>query len=404
MTIPNLKHLHALCAVAEYQNISKASEAVFLSQSAVSQAISKLSQRFKTPFLARQGTKIFLTNSAAAYTYRTKRAFELLKNGLDDILKTQNQSIQKSHYLLHHLTHTQLKAFVAVAQTNNYTHASKQIKTSQSSVYRSIQELHQLLGMPLFEKTSQGMQLNRQGRIFYQSCKLAISELKQGEMEIYLAQQKVVGKITLGCMPLVRHELLPHAINLFNKTHPKIDLSIIESSYENMLEKLRLGEIDFLIGALRPICHTPDILQEKLFNATLCIVADKEHKLARKRNVNIEDLLQYTWVLPAHGTPTRLRFHDMIDDHSVPKTKLTIIECSSMAMVRGLLKDSDRLALISRQQIGLELQFNLLTTIDYHFNDTPREIGLTCRQNWVGSDIHKIFLGCLRKAADNLTL
>lgn len=401
MTIPNLKHLHALCAVAEYQNISRASETVFLSQSAVSQAIAKLSQRFKTPFLTKQGSKIFLTDSATIYVYRTKRAFDILKNGLDDILKTQNKSIQKSHYLLNHLTHTQLKSFIAVAQTNNYTHASKHLQTSQSSVYRSIQELQRLLEVELFEKTSYGMQLSRQGRVFYQSCKLALSELQQGEMEIGLVQHKIAGKIIIGCMPLVRYELLPQAINLFTKLHPRINLTIIESSYDNMLKQLRLGEIDFLIGALRPICHTPDIIQEKLFDATLCIAADKNHELSRKANINIDDLLQYTWVLPSNGTPTRSRFYEIIKNHNTLATP-TIIECSSMTMVRGLLNNSDRLALISRQQIGLELQFDLLTIINYQFYDTPREIGLTFRQNWVSSDIHRIFLNCLREATYNL--
>lgn len=396
--IPNLKHLHAFCAVADFHNISRASEAVFLSQSAVSQALSKLSEHLDTPLIIRKGSGVILTDEAISYVHRVKRAFEILKNGLDDILKSQNQTVQKSNYLLHHLTHTQLKAFIAVSETNNYTHASKHIFTSQSAVYRSIQELVQLLNTPLFEKTSQGLQLSRLGLIFYKSCKLAFAELLQGQMDIQLLQNKGVGRITIGCMPLARHELLPKAINLFSEMYPKINLSIIESPYDTLINRLKLGEIDFLIGALRPNSEISDIIQEQLFDSTLCIVADKHHPLTHKSLIDIEDLLKYTWILPTHGTPTRNRFENMVAPYyQYREVDLHIIECSSMSMVRGLLKQSLRLALISRQQINMELELGLLKIIAYDVNDTPRQIGITIRENWVASEIHKTFFECLKK-------
>lgn len=199
---------------------------------------------------------------------------------------------------------------------------------------------------------------------------------------------------------MARHELLPKAINLFSKTYPKVDLSIVEAPYKDMLKQLKLGEIDFLIGALRPISDTPDIMQTFLFFANLCIVADKNHPLANKNPITTHELLQYSWVLPSKGTPTRNRFEQLIENHQdLHNNPLNIIECSSMALVRGLLKDSERLALISRQQINLELQLDLLTIINYQFNDTPRKIGLTFRKNWLPSAIHVDFITHLQEIA-----
>ncbi|OAU94630.1 Transcriptional regulator associated with utilization of aromatic, LysR family [Moraxella catarrhalis] len=404
MHIPNLKHLHVLCAVADFQSISKASEAVFLSQSAVTQAIAKLSQELGTPLIIRKSRGVALTRQAEAYVNRVKRSLAILKYGLIDVLRMQDFGIQKSDYLFHHLTNTQLKAFITVAETSNYTHAAKKIGTSQSSVYRSIQELQHLLNLKLFEKTSLGLKLSKIGLIFYQSCKLATAELAQGEMEIRMEQNLEVGKIVIGSMPLVRHEVLPKAINLFSDSHPKVNIKIVESSYESMLEQLQLGEIDFLIGALREIEESTGIAQERLFDATLCIVADKNHPLSYQDDVRIDELMRYTWVLPARETPTRKRFESMVSSNGEFSNEPTVIECSSMALVRGLLMESSRLALISRQQAGLEFDFNLFAKINYDFNDTPRAIGLTFRHDWIGLSIHNNFLDCLRKVSQNQSL
>lgn len=401
IVIPNLRHLRAFCEVECTHNISKAADKIYLSQSAVTQGINKLSSILNAPLFTRSGSGVYPTTEAQAYAYRARRAFDLIEYGISEAIRiSNNKPFRAANDVLHSLSHTQLKAFIAVGMTNNFSSAARQIGTSQPAVHRSIRELEHLIRVALFEKTTKGIVLTRAGQIVWQQCKLAVSELYQGYVDVKAVQNKQEGRIVIGAMPLARHAVLPEAIIEFSKTYPGIQIQVIEAPYPELLNELKNGEVDFLIGALRSELSTTDIIQTELFSSALCIAARKDHPLAKRKRLALKDLLHYPWVLPVHGTPTRERFEQMVHTHSLP-TEFGLIESSSQVLIRGLLKGSDRLTIISLQQIQLEVELGLLTIIDYNIGDIPREIGVTQRTNWQPSQIHQEFFKhlsiCARK-------
>lgn len=68
----------------------------------------------------------------------------------------------------------QLKYFQTLADIENFTRASIRLDLSQPALSRSISRLEEEIGVPLFERKSNGVELNRYGKIFLQHANQAL--------------------------------------------------------------------------------------------------------------------------------------------------------------------------------------------------------------------------------------
>ena len=398
LDLPNLRHLRAFREVALQGSISHASERIFLSQPAITQAIAKLEQLLATPLFERHSNGMRLTGGGSLFAERTERALNMIHYGTYEALRLGgDRGARHSTTPDQLLSTTQLRALVAVAGARNFSLAARAIGTSQPALLRAARELENLLGIDLFEKTAQGISLTRSAQILVQQVKLAFAELVQGYTEIAALNGRDTGCIVVGAMPLSHHFVLPAAINALARQRPEVEVRAVDGPYDELLHGLRHGEIDLLIGALRAHVAVDDVIQERLFDNPLAIVARSGHPLANKALVTIDDLAAYPWVVPRTGTPTRERFEALFNEQHRPKPP-GLTESSSLVLVRALLLGSNRLTLISAHQILLEARQGLLTTLPYDLSGTRRPIGLTTRTGWRPTSTQKLFLDLLRSA------
>lgn len=400
-TIPNLRHLRAFREVADCRSISQASRKLFLSQPAITQAIARLEKLLDSRLFERRSDGVFTTESGDLFLLRVERALQRLSAGLTETARMGG--IRSSRRLPHEHTPTttQLRALIAVSEARNFSLAARGIGVSQPSLHRAARELESLLDIDLFEKTNQGISLTRPAKVLAQSAKLAFAEIRQGIDEIDALKGIDTGRITLGSMPLARTYILPSAINELSRSHPKVWISVVDGPYEDLLHHLRYGDIDILIGALRHPTPTDDVVQERLFAPPLAIVARANHPLAGKRSLGIRDLQRYPWVVPRKGTPTRDHFEAIFFDAGM-ELPGSVIESSSLILVRGLLQESDRLTVISAHQVLQEQKLGLLESLPFDMRHTRRPIGLTMRKNWKPTAIQQIFLELLRDKGRDL--
>ena len=92
----------------------------------------------------------------------------------------------------------QLKAFFAVAQTLNYTEASKRLCLTQSAVSHAVAKLGRSAGGALFKRTGSKLALTETGSILYKACETIFYELEKAEERIAAARTKNIGTIRLG--------------------------------------------------------------------------------------------------------------------------------------------------------------------------------------------------------------
>lgn len=397
--IPNLRHLRVFDAVAALGSISAAAPRVFLSQSAITQAISRLERRLDMRLFERQPDGMHLTEAGRCWQARVTRCLQYLQEGLRDSLRQHIASGRRSSQALPALlTTTQLKALIAVEKSGSFSLAGRQQNISQSSLHRAVRELEQLMDLRLFERDGREVRSTRACQLLARAVRLAFAELRQGLYELAALGHQEVGRIELGSMPLARTSLLPEVIKAFSADHPDIRISVMDAPYDDLLHHLRHGELDFLIGALRLPSPVEDIDQEALLSPPLTVVGRRGHPLAGDRLPDVATLARQAWVIPRPGTPTRQFFDNLFLEAGLDVPH-RLVETSSQMLIRELLRGSDFLTLISSHQIEHELQEGILEVLPYPLEHTHRPIGLTLRRDWRPTPLQSEFLDRLRAAA-----
>lgn len=395
----NLRHLRAVREVAICKSISKASETLFLSQPAITQAIAKIESSLGVSLFDRRSGGVFVSDVGRVFVARIDRALQLIEEGAQEAVKLSGKQRNGGGFrdFSHLLTTVQLKALNAVTRAGNFSLAARMEGITQPSLHRAARDIERLSGIKFYRKTKEGIDVTPAAAALAMSAKLAFAELHQGYTEIAEWLGRDSGLLIIGALPLARASVLPYAINQLTLKHPAVKFRIVDGPYDTLLRNLRHGDLDFLIGALRYPVPVDDVLQETLFEDTLSIVVRPGHPLTQLEKPTTNDLAKYPWILPREGTPARDGFVAMCERQNFSEPE-GLVEASSFILVRNLLMESDRVTMISAFQVQQELRLGLLAKIPFNIADINREIGITVRRNWRPTAMQERFLGHVRNA------
>lgn len=356
-----------------------------MSQSALTQALRKLESTAGVQLFERSGYGVTPTDAGLRLVQRSRRASQLLDA---TALPRLRQNV----------TCSQLRTLTAVVETGGYSTAARRLAVAQPTVHRAAKELELAVGIELFRRAPRGVEPTEAARSLARTAELVLGEIRQGFEEVRELQGDTASRIAVGCLPLARSEFLPRAVTLLLSKYPDAHISILDGPYVEQLHALRYGEIDWLIGALRDPPPVRDVRQEPLFEEPLAIVVRPGHPLLDAGSPSFEDLSQLEWIAPRSLAPTRRFFDDFFKKDGVA-TAPRVIECSSLAATRGLLRRSDRAAMLSLLQVREDIHAGELATLIESLPNSNRSIGVTTRENWQPTTVQEAFSRILRELA-----
>lgn len=372
----NLRHLHAIVEISRCGSISGAATAVNLTQPAITQALAKLESGIDQPLFVRRADGMSPTPAAGLLVPRAEAAL--------------------SHVASGRVTMAQLRALVAMADAGSYAGASAATGLSQPSLHRAVGDLSLALRRELVTRRGKGIALTDAGRNLARRFRLAVAELTAAISELNALQGRETGRIAIGAMPLSRARLLPAAVSAFHRAYPYVYISIVEGAFHELVEPLRDGALDLIIGALRDPTPGPDLDQSVLFEDRPVVLARHSHPM---QGSDLARLAQYPWIMPSPGTPLRGQWERMFAEAGIAPPRVPI-ECGSVITIRQILMDSDFLTLLSPDQVAVELEAGWLRRICDAPPGLVRRIGLTTRANWRPTARQKSFIELLGRQAD----
>lgn len=391
----NLRHLRALKAVHHTGSITRAADMVFLSQPAITQGIAKLEIAFRAKLFVRGRSGMTPTPAGEAVARRVERALAILADGCRQA--AQRAKARRDGAFDLSVTANQLRALDAMARHGSFSGAARDLQVAQPSLHRVARDLEHLAGFPLYEKTSAGIALTPGAKILNRAAKLTFAELRQAIDEVRGHGARLATDLIVGSLPLPRAQLLPSAIARLAADAPDTVIRVIDGPYADLLEGLREGDLDMIVGALR--APAPDeVDQIPLFTDRLGIYCGPSHPLAGKSDLRLSDLCGFGWVVPRHPTPTRAIF-DAVCETAGLSAEVAVVETSSMILVRGLLSVSDRLTMLSQHQAATEMHAGHLYLLDLRFEDLGRPIGISVRQDWSPTPTQTLFISHLKDTA-----
>jgi DNA-binding transcriptional LysR family regulator len=371
----NFRHLRALVAVTQTGTVAAAAVRIAVTQPALTQAIAKLERQLDTPLFVRRSDGMDSTEAMRVLIPRIEAALALIASP--------------------RVTAAQARALIAVADAGSYAGASTATGLAQPSLHRCIGDLSIALRRALVVREGKGIKLTDAGRKQARAYRLARAELEAGLAELAALSGRESGRIAIGAMPLARARVLPRAVALFHRAHPQVHLAIVEGSHAELIDPLRDGALDLLIGALRETAE-PDLTQRALFDDRPVVIARAGHPLAGTAPTT-SALAAYPWIVAAQGTPLRQQWQAMFADAGTPVPDVPI-ESGSVIAIRQILRETDFLTLLSPDQVAVEIEADLLIVL----GETPpalrRTIGITTRSDWRPTALQRAFLTILEEA------
>lgn len=393
---PNLRRLRALVAIDQHRTVARAAPALNISQPAVTHAIKRLEAEAGYILFDRTRDGMVPTAPGRILVSRAQRAFAQLEAAEAELARAVGGASRGSPWRLsRNVSYRQLKALIAVAECRSVTYAARRLGLSQPAVNRAFRDLERALSVSLFNRSPQGMLTTPAGAELVRRAKLVQAELRNADEEIAQVAGDGGGMVTVGTLPLCRTLVVPRAITRLMARRPQMRAATVDGPYENLLAGLRCGDIDVIVGALREPPPVEDVVEERLFVDSLSLIVRADHPLAAKRDISFDDLHDRDWILAREGIPSRTRFTAVLASNGVPVPE-RVIETSSLVAARGILMESDHIAILSRHQVFYEEAFGLLKALPVELPDTDREIGLTLRANASLSPGAKAFVDELR--------
>jgi LysR family transcriptional regulator of gallate degradation len=366
----NLRHLDVFAAIVRLGSVSAAAAAANLTQPAVTQGLARLEHQLGVALFDRHPGGMTATAAARGFAPRVEAA----------LVQVASRRV----------TMAQLTAFVAVARSGSYVGASAATGLAQPSLHRAVRDLSLALGRALVDRRGRGLVLTAVGQRTARGFRLALAELAAGIAELEGLRGLASGRIAIGAMPLPRARVLPAIVAAYHRAFPHVEIVIAEGSHAELIEPLRDGELDLLIGALRDPVPGPDLVQTPLFRDHPVIIGRAGHPLADAPHTTAQ-LASFEWIVPARGTPLRAMWEAMFTRAGVAVPRVSI-ECGSVILIRGLLLDSDCLTMLSPDQVAVELAAGLLATVGGSPAGTLRTIGLTARAGWIPTLDQRAFI------------
>lgn len=142
---------------------------------------------------------------------------------------------------------TEIEYFLTVASSKTFTAAADKLFISQSSLSKHMAQLERELGVKLFKKTRNGIELTQAGWDFHSYAQHALPEYQRAVSRLSMYQEHSTYPLVVGALPLVEDYGFADSFGAFWAKNTSVQLEYIERSQANLVDKLRRHKIDFAL-------------------------------------------------------------------------------------------------------------------------------------------------------------
>ena len=260
---------------------------------------------------------------------------------------------------LRELTLRQLRALAAVHRDRSVTAAAKKLHLTQPAVTLQIRNLQELAGLPLIQRTSDGMLLTDAGREVLALSERIEAAIADCDTSLEMMAGKTAGRISIGAVSTSKY-FVPFMISGFSKLYPNVDVSLFIGNRQEIGNALRGYDLDFAIMGRPPADIDMDV--RLIGDHPHVIIAPTSHRLARKSRLALSDLADETFLLREPGSGTRGLMEQLFETARVrPNLGMAMSsnETIKQAVIAGL-----GIAFISAHTVATELDERRLVTLD----------------------------------------
>jgi len=193
----------------------------------------------------------------------------------------------------------QVRYVLAVAEERSFSRAANRLHLAQPSLSQQIAKLEKLLGVTLFHRLPQHVELTDAGQRFVQVAQTLVdlSEGLEREMRSYAVGES--GKLMVGSLPITGAYVLPQVISAFTQRFPGVELQLMEDTSSHLEQLLVRGKID--VSLLTMPIGDPSIETIPAINEEIFLALPPQHPLAKRKEIDLAEVSDQPFILLKEG-------------------------------------------------------------------------------------------------------
>ncbi|WP_217161566.1 LysR substrate-binding domain-containing protein [Streptomyces sp. AC512_CC834] len=260
----------------------------------------------------------------------------------------------------------------ALSRRGSVVGAAAELHVTQPAATRSLHELEDILGVPLFERGPRGITPTVFGEAFTRHARAVLAQLAQAGRHVVELAAADRGTVVVGTHLAGSNVLLPRAIAALKKERPHLTVIVREGSPEALLLELEAGRVDLVVGRLTAPSDER-MERRKLYDESVEPVVRATHPLAGRGGVELAELVEHPWILPGAETVLRREVEELFGRHGFA-LPLNRVETTSFLTMRQLLLETDVVAVLPSLIVRDD---NRLVRLSVPLDPIGHSVGLT---------------------------
>jgi DNA-binding transcriptional LysR family regulator len=296
-----------------------------------------------------------------------------------------------------------LHVVLAVAESGSMAKASQKLAISHPVVSKTISDLEHMLGVKLFDRSSQGVEVTSYGAALLKCGVNVFDEMRQGLKQIEFLSDPTSGELAVGCPEIMNAGIMPAISERLLQQHPRVQLRVLHADLAlSEFNLLRERKVELLVGRLPDPFVEDDLTFEPLMQEPFVAVAGANSQWARRRRVELADLMDESWVLPPQDSTPGGIISGIFAARGLKSPRPGIATLSIQLTTTliatgkfvGILPNS--IAKFSSRRVGLKILPSRITTTHY-------AIAILTMKNRTPGPLAQLFIEHARAVAKSLT-
>jgi DNA-binding transcriptional LysR family regulator len=290
-----------------------------------------------------------------------------------------------------------LQIFDTVVKCGSMAKAASLLHVTQPAVSKAISELERAIGVRLLDRNPQGVEATVYGRALLKRGAAVFDELQQGVKEIQFLADPTAGEVRIGCGEAFGAGLLPAILERLGRQHPRIVYHLIlTTSPEEELRVLRERRVDLLLTRVEEPFSEDDMDADVLFQERLCVVAGEKSKWARRRQIELAELLDERWILTPPNTVPFALVEDAFRAKglSVPAARAVSF---SVHLRNSLLPTGRYLTILPRSCLRYSPMRTVLKALPVDLPSKPTPVAIVTLKHRTPNPVSRIVIECARE-------
>lgn len=250
------------------------------------------------------------------------------------------------------------ETFLKVCKTMNYTKAAQELGFTQPSVSQHIRSLEEYYRVKLFAYENKRLQLTEQGRYLKEHLETLAHDVNYMREAIQTIRKN--RKVRMGATRSIGEFYIPDKISHYSKENPDTELMLMIADTKELLSRLDLGEIDFILceGYFDKSRYEYEQVEED----RMCIVCSGDYDLGQVRELS--SLFSHPMLLREAGSGTREIFENYLRGQNYSLANFErCSEFNSPHLIKKLLLDGLGVSVLYKTVVKKELEVGRLREI-----------------------------------------